>query len=466
MDIKFGTSGWRAIISDEVTFDNVQLVAQAISDYIKSLKGKKNLVLVGYDTRFLSREFAQRACLVLSRNGIKPLLTDRDTPTPVISFHIINRQAAGGINITASHNPPQYNGIKFSPSSGSPAGPEITSYLEKRIAILQKRKWHFRDSNPEASFEKFHPQPQYISHIKKLVDLDLIRKAGFKVGIDFLYGTSRGYLDNILEETGIKVYKIHDCVNPGFGGISPAPAAKQLEELSMLVSSSGLDLGLSTDPDGDRFGIVDKDGSFIHANDIICVILEHLIKTRKKYAFVSRTIATTSMVDRIAAFHGMKTIEKPVGFKYLAEELLKGNCLMAAEESGGISIAGHVPEKDGILACLLALEACAYGRKSIKGILKGITRKYGSLYCQRDDVTVGSRERLIKRLDGLKPHSIAGIKVLRFNHMDGLKFNLADGSSILIRPSGTEPAVRIYAEAVSKNKLKLLLNDAKRLINF
>jgi alpha-D-glucose phosphate-specific phosphoglucomutase len=466
MDIKFGTSGWRAIISDEFTFDNVQLVAQAISDYIKSLKDKKNLVLVGYDTRFLSSEFAQRACLVLSRNGIKPLLTDRDTPTPVISFHIINRKASGGINITASHNPSQYNGIKFSPSSGSPAGPEITSYLEKRIAILQKRNWRFRDNKAKDSFEKFHPQPQYIAHIKRLVDLDLIRKAGFKVGIDFLYGTSRGYLDSILEEIGIKVHKIHDCINPSFGGISPTPAAKQLKELSMLVSSSGLDIGLSTDPDGDRFGIVDKDGSFVQANDIICVILEHLIRTRKKYAAVSRTIATTSMVDKIAGFHGMKTIEKPVGFKYLAEELLKGNCLMGAEESGGISIAGHVPEKDGILACLLVLEACASSRKSIKGMLKDITRKYGSLYCERDDVVVISREKLLKRLDGLRLHSIAGIKVLRFNHMDGLKFYLADGSSLLIRPSGTEPAVRLYAEAVSKNKLKLLLNDAKRLINF
>ncbi|MBM3252971.1 MAG: phosphoglucomutase/phosphomannomutase family protein [Candidatus Omnitrophica bacterium] len=466
MDIKFGTSGWRAVISEEFTFDNVRLVTQAISDYIKNAKDKTNLVIVGYDTRFLSREFAEASYKVLLNNGLKPLLTDRDTSTPVISFHIIDKKASGAINITASHNPSQYNGIKFSSSSGSPAGREITSYLERRIVFLKKRNWHFKDRKPKDSFEKFQPQERYISHVKNLVNLDLIKRANLKIGIDFLYGTSRGYLDRILEEANVRLYKIHDYINPDFGDISPTPAKAQLKELLNLVKAQKLDIGLSTDPDGDRFGVVDRDGSFIQANEIICVILEHLIKTRKRYDTVARTIATTSLVDKIATSNNMEPVETPVGFKYIAEELLKGNCLMGAEESGGLSIAGHIPEKDGILACLLVLETCASNKKSIKEILKGIAKKYGSFYSERNDIRLASRERFFKKLSRFNPSRIAGLRVLKVNRTDGFKFYLVDGSWLLIRPSGTEPIARLYAESNSKATLKLLLDEAKRLINF
>lgn len=464
MDIKFGTSGWRAIISDEFTFANVRLVTQAIADYIYNLKYSNKLFIIGYDTRFLSKEFAQAACRVLLKNGLRPLLTDRDTPTPVISFNVIDKKASGAINITASHNPSNYNGIKFSPSSGGPAGPEITSYLEKRIANLKKRNWRFKDTDTD-SFEEFEPQGKYLLRLKELVDISAIKKANLKVGIDFLYGTSQGYLDRILEELGIKTFKIHNYINPGFGGITPTPAQAQLKELSELVKSENLDIGLSTDPDGDRFGIVDKNGSFINANDIICIILEHLIKTRKRYDTVSRTIATTSMVDAIANSNNMDVVETPVGFKYIAEELLKGNCLMGAEESGGLSIVGHIPEKDGILACLLVLEAYVHNRKSVKEILRNLARKYGSFYSDRNDIKIVSRDRLFKKLDNLGSDKIAGIKVARLNKIDGFKLYLSDRSWLLIRPSGTEPIVRLYAESSSKNKLKRLLKEAKRLIN-
>ncbi|MFH0838843.1 MAG: phosphoglucomutase/phosphomannomutase family protein [Candidatus Omnitrophota bacterium] len=466
MDIKFGTSGWRGIISDDFTFDNVRLVAQAIADYVNALNGRKKEVIVGYDTRFLSKEFARACSSVLLGSGIMPLLTDRDTPTPVISFHILDKKASGAINITASHNPSAYNGIKFSPSSGSPAGKEITSFLEKRIETLRKKKWHFKDEGLKGVYEEFDPQPRYLAHLKKLLNADLIRKSKARVGIDFLYGTSRGYLDVILKSLGVKLCKLHEGINPSFGGIAPTPAGKQLAELSRLVKSEKLDIGLATDPDGDRFGIIDRDGTFITANEVICVVLEYLITTRKKYATVARTLATTSMVDKIATAHNMRTVETPVGFKYIAEELISGDCLMGAEESGGLSIAGHVPEKDGILACLLVLEACLMKKKSVKGILKDITKTYGTIYSDRMDVSVGSREKLLSRLKTFSPTHMAGLKVAGVHTLDGFKFNFTDSSWLLIRPSGTEPMVRLYAESSCKKALTLLLNEAKRVINF
>ncbi len=468
-NIKFGTSGWRAIISDEFTFSNVRLVTQAIANYLKPQSPTK--VVVGYDTRFLSKEFALECAKTLAANGIKVLLSERDVPTPVISYQMLKNKAQGGINFTASHNPPEYNGIKFSPQTAAPAPPEVTKKIEEEIRRLQSAENKVQTAEGEASIKnitRFNPAPAYLSRIKQLVKLDAIKKAKLKIAVDCMYGTARGYLDNTLKSTGCKMKVLHDWLNPCFDGKRPEPARENIEELIALVKKDKLNLGLACDGDADRFGIVDSDGTIITPNQVISLLLYHLFKTRpvRKNPIAARTVATTHMIDAICGKLGIKVYETPVGFKYFADYLKNDNCIIAGEESGGLSIGGHLPEKDGVLACLLMAEMIAINKKPVKKLLGSLYEEFGHFYFERIDLRMQPRQKdeLMDMMINKTPPTFANQQVLSADKRDGCKLLFKDSSWALFRASGTEPIVRCYFEANTTKRLKELIAAAKVLV--
>jgi alpha-D-glucose phosphate-specific phosphoglucomutase len=466
MTIHFGTSGWRAIIADEFTFANVRLVTEAISRYLKKKSPKDQVkVIVGYDTRFLSADFAYQAGRVLANNGINVLLTKRDTPTPVIAYQVIHQKASGAINITASHNPAEYNGIKFSPSHGGPAEPEVTGEIEKNLRWLSKLRPSKECTLSDKLIKTFDPQREYFSQLKRMVDFRLIRRARLSLAVDCLYGTGRGYLDHLLQEAGCRVEVLHNYREVLFAGHHPEPAKENLDELMRLVRKKKLNLGLALDGDADRFGIVDSDGTYFTANEIFALLFEHLWQTRPKKKTVARTTATTHLIDAIAARVGMEVVETPVGFKYIGQEITKGDCLIGGEESGGISITGHVPEKDGVLVCLLVAELVARKKKPLKAILKSIYQRFGQHHFQRVDLRINPekvkpwREKIVTA----GRTAICGLKVERCDSFDGHRFIFQDGSWILFRLSGTEPLLRVYVEADQIAKTAKLIEWAKSI---
>lgn len=466
MSIKFGTSGWRAVMADGFTFSNVRKAAQAIAGYVKAHHPSKKappVVIIGHDTRFNSREFASSAARVLCANGVKVLLTERDTPTPVISFQVVHRKADGAINITASHNPPEYNGLKFSPSHGGPAGPEATKEIEKRAA---KIKGEVKEP-VKCRIEEFDPSREYFARIKELVDLSAIKKARLKVVVDVMHGTGRGYLDRILKENGCNVILLNDNLDPLFGGHPPEPAKDNIGKMLREVKRHKADLGLGLDGDADRFGIVDENGRFYTPDEVISLLFKHLIETRTRLPKVARTHSTTRLIDRIAAKYGIEVVETPIGFKYIGEVLMTGECIIGGEESGGLSIANHVPEKDGILACLLVAEMVAVRGKKLSAILNEIYREFGRSYPGKLNVrlTDDQKARLLHMLKTRPPKEIAGTKVVKLDTMDGYKFTLADSSWVLIRPSGTEPLIRFHFEAMTAAKEKKLIKYCEDLIH-
>ncbi|MFH1093760.1 MAG: phosphoglucomutase/phosphomannomutase family protein [Candidatus Omnitrophota bacterium] len=463
--IRFGTSGWRAIIADKFTFENVRLVSQAIADHLKN-DNHSPKVVIGYDTRFLSGNFAKICAQVLAENKIKVLLSDRDTPTPVIAYHIIAKSLDGGINFTASHNPPEYNGIKFSPSYGGPAPKEVTAAIEQRISFLQKNPDLIKKGTSDKRFiEMLDPSKEYLKRLNKIIDISCIKKAKLKVGIDCMFGTSRKYIDSILKDLckEIKVFK--NYLNPLFGGLPPEPDKPYIQELIKHVKNNKFHLGVSCDGDADRFGIVDKGGVFLTPNEVITLLFYYLLKTRPKAKKVVRTLSTTHMIDAIAKKEGIEVIETPVGFKYIGEAIDKGDCIIGGEESGGLSIQGHVPEKDGILACLLAVEMVARERKSLCAILSSLHKKYGYFVSDRLNLHLNQKQKgiLLKRIENLsKKEKFGNFRIESKNLTDGYKFMLNDNCWVMFRPSGTEPVIRCYFEATSRKNflyLKLLINQ-------
>ena len=469
MSIKFGTSGWRAVIADGFTFSNVRKAAQAIAGYVKAHHSSKKtppLVVIGHDTRFDSREFAASAAKVLSANGVKVLLTERDTPTPVISLQVIHKKADGAINITASHNPPEYNGLKFSPSHGGPAAPEVTKEIEKRAAKIRGEVEEPLSSGLKCRIEQFDPRPAYFARIKDLVNLSAIEKARLKIVVDVMHGTGRGYLDHILRESGSKVILLNDNLDPLFGGHPPEPAKENIKKMLREVKRHKADLGLGLDGDADRFGIVDENGRFYTPDEVISLLFKHLIETRTRLPKVARTHSTTTLIDRIAEKYGIEVVETPIGFKYIGEVLMTGGCIIGGEESGGLSIANHVPEKDGILACLLVAEMVAEKGQKLSRILNDIYREFGRSYPGKLSVklTDEQKARLLNMLKNHPPKEIAGMKVVKLTADDGYKFALADSSWVLIRPSGTEPLIRFHFEAMTASKQKKLIKYCEDLI--
>lgn len=470
--IKFGTSGWRGIIADEFTSANVKLVTQAIVEYIRKEKNDSiPAVVVGYDTRFLSEKFAAEASEVLAGNGIKALLCGRDTPTPVISYEIIRRNLAGGINFTASHNPPQYNGIKFSPAWGGPALPETTKIIEEQCKVLapsQIKSLKLENAKKQGLLEVIDPRKPYFKRIKELIDFKTIKKSNLKVATDVLYGTGKGYLDELLDQAGVRQTVVHDWRDVTFGGRAPEPNSENLESLYGVMKKESCRLGLATDGDADRFGILDSDGSFINPNMTIAVLLYHLIKTRQWKGVVARSVMTTHLIDRIAEKFGIEVKETPVGFKYIGDILVKegDNFIIGGEESGGLTIRNHVPEKDGVLACLLVAEMAAAHKKPIKKILEEITKLVGPVLSDRINfhLTVEEMDDFRNRLKSGIHKEFGGLKIAKTITLDGHKFVLEDGSWLGVRLSGTEPVVRLYLESDSAAKMKKLAAAGKKFI--
>jgi alpha-D-glucose phosphate-specific phosphoglucomutase len=476
MKIKFGTSGWRAIIADEFTYDNVKLVTQAIADYV-NLKQPADVkvreVIVGYDTRFMSEEYAKTASRVLAANGIRALCSKRDVPTPVVAYEIIRRGTAGGMNFTASHNPPEYNGIKFSPDWGGPALPETTTAIEKRCEELMSdrsavKEMSWEDGLKRELIEVIDPRPAYLKRIKELIDVKAIKKAKLKAGVDLLYGTSRGYLDELLDYCGVRQEILHECRDVLFGGHRPEPDEERLAELKKLIKSKRLNIGLSCDGDADRFGIIDSNGAFIAPNQVIALVLYHLAENKKWRGVVARSVMTTHLIDALAAHYGISVSETPVGFKYIGDVMVnnKNTFIVGGEESGGLTIRGHVPEKDGMLACMLMAELMAYEKKTFTGILKKIEKMVGKYITKRVNfsLTPELMSRFREQIKSNPPSEFAGIKVKETVLKDGFKFILEDNSWVGMRLSGTEPVVRLYIEAGSAAKLKALEKASNKII--
>lgn len=466
--IKFGTSGWRGLLAEDFTFGNARLVCQAIADYLQSEGlGARGLV-IGYDTRFLSEAFASAAAEVMAGNGFSSYLTTRDVPTPVVTFAIIKGPHDGGINFTASHNPPPYNGLKFSPAWGGPAPTAVTDAIEAKIQALTPasiKLMPMAAARDRGLVSDFDPRADYFRDLATKVDTTLLKQAGLKVVVDPLYGTGRDYLDRFLKEAGVSVETIHNWRDPYFGGEQPEPSEKMLATLMEQVKATGAHLGLAVDGDADRFGVVDGQGQFHEANEILGLLLDYLIETRGWKDGVARSVATTHLIDRVAAYHGLPVYETKVGFKYLGEYILKNKVVMVGEESEGFSMKGHLPEKDGILAGLLVAEMIARKGKALTQLRDELFARVGPVHTQRINLRLSEevKERLLARLP-TPPARIAGLAVTQHVTLDGHKYILEDGSWLCLRPSGTEPVVRLYLESSSPEGLEKLRHAANALV--
>ena len=461
MSIRFGTSGWRAVIADEFTFENVKRVTEAVCSYLTTDRAVSGQTLIiGCDSRFMGEKFSQVAAEIAVSKGFCVLLCTGQTPTPAISHSIREQQASGGLNFTASHNPPEYQGIKFSTSDGAPALPEVTRQIETAIVSGTSAP-----NQPGGSIEVHDARPGYLNDLKAKINFDAIAKGKGSFGYDALWGTGRGYLDKILRDAGCSVETINDWRDVTFGGRSPEPGEDHVDELRELVKSKCLTLGIATDGDADRFGIIDSDGSFITPNQLIAILTDYLAESRGWTNGVARSVATSHLVDRVAKERSLKLYETPVGFKFIGELINKDEIILGGEESAGLSIRGHYPEKDGILACLLAIEAVTVRHASLSSQLEDLYKKVGKLESGRigvklnDDVSKRLKEKLSQ-----EPTEIAGRKVENINRMDGVKFLFAGDSWMLMRPSGTEPMVRIYAESENKRDLEELLEAGRRYL--
>jgi alpha-D-glucose phosphate-specific phosphoglucomutase len=465
--ITFGTSGWRGVIADDFTFANVAIATQAIANLLKE-QNDKSVVIIGYDTRFMSEDFAKSAAEILAGNAIKVLFCKRDTPTPVIAYNIIWSKLVGGINFTASHNPYKYNGLKYSPNWGGPALPQTTQKIEKYCSLIQPKdikSMPFNEGIKNKLIELHNPKNIYIKKIKELINFKALKKSKIKVAADMLHGTGAGYLDVLLDDAGIGNITINKNRDTMFAGGAPEPNEKNLSGLINLVKKESYKLGFSTDGDADRFGIIDSDGTFITPNQVISVLLYHLNKTRGWTGIAARSVMTTHLIDKLAAKIGIKVEETPVGFKYIGDIMVNNsnNFIIGGEESGGLTIRGHVPEKDGILACLLMAEAVAMSKKSIKEMLKDIKNLTGEVLTSRLNFRL-AQEEMDKFREILKtktPNSIAAMKIQKNVTIDGYKFILDNNNWVGFRLSGTEPVVRVYAESDSQVKLNKLLKAGR-----
>lgn len=461
MAIRFGTSGWRAVIADDFTFENVRLVIEAICGYLKTHETEgSDTLIVGHDSRFMGETFARVAAEIARGKGFTALKCTGPTPTPTISHAIRANKAAGGINFTASHNPPEYQGIKFSTADGAPALPEVTTQIEHRVA--NKMAGH---DSAGGEIKDFDPRPAYLDDLKTKVRFDVIAAARGRYAYDALWGTGRGYLDKVLRESGLEVDTIHDWRDVTFGGRSPEPGEDHLDELRSAVTSNGLTLGLATDGDGDRFGVIDTNGEFITPNELIALLTDYLFESRGWRLGVARSVATSHQVDRVANARGIKLYETPVGFKFIGELINRDEVILGGEESAGLSIRGHYPEKDGIIACLLAIEAVAARGASLTEQLAEIFKRDGKLESGRIGVklTPDVAEKLKEKL-AEEPGEIGGRRIEKIDRTDGVKFLFANNAWMLMRPSGTEPLVRIYAESEDKKDLEELIEQGRKYL--
>ena len=452
--IEFGTSGWRAIVADEFTVANIRLAVAGIAAYVKT-QPEPHRVLVGRDPRFLGERFVAEAARVLAGAGVTPIVIPDAAPTPAISYAVRALKTSGAINFTASHNPPEYNGIKFSTHDGAPALPEVTKQIEADIAKLSD-DFKIPDTSTD-TFDTTDVKPGFLKRLTELVDLKAIAKSGIKVVYDPFWGAGRGYSSDILRDAGVKVETVHDYRDVLFGGHAPEPDDHLLGDCKAKMKEIGADIGIATDGDADRFGIVDADGTFIQPNYIIALLFDYLVETRGWKNGVAKSVATTNLVNALADYHKVKLYETPVGFKYIGELINGDKIAIGGEESAGLTIRGHVPEKDGVIAGLLMAEMVATRGKSLGAMLKEMFAKVGSFYPVRENfrLTPEVKAAFTEKIKA-DPKDLGGRKVTQVVRTDGLKLILDDGSWVCYRLSGTEPVVRAYTEARSEKDMESL----------
>jgi alpha-D-glucose phosphate-specific phosphoglucomutase len=465
MQIKFGTDGWRGLIARDFTFDNVARVLQAFCEIFEGLSVPKH-VYVGYDRRFLSREFAEEAAQVLAANGVEVHLSKQFCPTPCVSWMIKKFEAGAGVVVTASHNPFEWNGIKFKEPGGGAASPEYTAPIEERVQQNLERgqepkKISLKEARAKGLLVDFDPMGPYLDQLCSMVDVEAIRKAGWNIIADPMYGSGTGFLPAILKK-GVK--EIHAECNPSFDHIQPEPIAKNLTELMELVSHKGVDVGLATDGDADRIGAVDEQGRFVDSHHIYALILKHLVESRGMKGDVVKTLSTTEMIDRVGEKYGLKVHNTAIGFKHICSKFDGITPLIGGEESGGIAIVEHIPERDGVLSALMLLEIMTKAKKPLGKIIKEMETEFGSHRFRREDIELDEgRIALIRNsIKDLTCDEIAGTRVKDVIRVDGCRLNLEDGSWILMRPSGTEPLLRLYAEASSNERVDELLTAIRK----
>lgn len=483
--IKFGTSGWRAVMCEEFTFANVRRAVTGIARYVSAQKPAGARLIVGRDPRFLGESFVALAAEILGAHGVTPLVVTDPAPTPAMAYEVRRLKTDGAINFTASHNPPEYSGIKFSTPDGAPALPEVTKKIEAEILAgegasatqpgkesagegaraTQPGKESAAGGGRATQSVEIDVKPAYLARLKEIVDLEAIRKAGLKVACDPMWGAAVGYADTLLREAGVPVAAVHGYRDVLFGGHAPEPDDHLLNDLRQKMKETGAGIGIATDGDADRFGIVDQDGTFLQANYVIALLFDYLVETRGWKNGVAKSVSTTNLINALAKHHGVELYETPVGFKYIGELIQQDKIAIGGEESAGLSIRHHVPEKDGVLAGLLCCEMVARRGTSLGRRLKALFAEVGSFYPMRENfrLTPEVKQTFTSKLTA-EPREFCGRRVSQAVRIDGLKLVLEDGSWVCYRLSGTEPVVRVYSEASSPEELAKLSAAAREWI--
>lgn len=467
--IKFGTDGWRAIIAEDYTFANVRICAQAVADYLKEQGADAAGLVVGYDTRFASERFAAAVAEVVAANGVKVLLAKQAIPTPVTSFAVIHHRAGGGVVITASHNPGLYNGFKYKPDYGGSASPEVVAALEERIEWIYERQAVRRapldDLLREGRVQYIDPSEAYLARINELVDLSAVRNAGLRIVADAMYGAGAGYFARLLGGGTTRVIGIRQERNPAFPGIAPEPITPNLAALFEAVREHQADAGLATDGDADRIGLVDEQANFINQHQVYALLLLYLLEVRGQRGPAVRSITSTVMADKLGQLYNVPVYETAVGFKFIGPKMMETGAIMGGEESGGFGFAGHIPERDAILAGVYLLDLMVRLGRPMSGVIRYLQDKVGTYYYDRVDVHFPSEQRtaIQQRVAASQPAEIDGHRVVEVNTIDGYKFVLDDGSWLLIRFSGTEPLLRIYTETTSPERVARILAAGREL---
>ena len=469
-EIRFGTDGWRAVIADDFTFENVRVVAQATAEYLSRQPLASRAVVVGYDTRFLSAAFACAVAEVLAANEIPVALTSGVVPTPVLSHAVRRRRAAAGVMITASHNPARWNGFKFRLADGAAAPSSVSSELERAIPEIvaggRVRQIPLADAEKSGAVERFDPRSEYLSDIRGFVDMEAIRNAGLNVLVDSMYGAAAGWTADAIGDGATHVRELHGERNPSFPGLrAPEPIASNLGDLLGLLAHDGYNIGLATDGDGDRLGLADEHGVFITQLQTFALLVYYLLEVRGERGPIVRSITTTRMVDRLGERYGCPVHETAVGFKHLAEKMIESDALIAGEESGGYGFRGHIPERDGVLSGLLLLDYVARTKRRPSELLAELYEVVGPHEYDRVDITLrdDERERIMERVAAAAPERIAGLSTESRDKMDGFRFTMEGGWWLLLRFSGTEPLLRIYAEMPSAEQVQQALKAGQEM---
>jgi alpha-D-glucose phosphate-specific phosphoglucomutase len=467
--IKFGTDGWRAVIAEEFTFDNVRICAQGLADYLLERGQAAKGLVIAYDTRFASEDFAAAAAEVAAANGIKVYLCSKAVPTPEASFGVVSRQAAAAVIITASHNPAIYNGFKIKSADGASAPTEMIAAVEKNIQRIFEsgavKRMLIANATKKKLVEQVDFDPPYLEKMAKMVDLERIRRSGFTIAIDTMHGAGIGYFKALLDGGSVKIIEYNNERNPVFPGINPEPIAVNLKKLSAAVKSHRAAVGLATDGDADRIGIIDENGKFVTQLEVYALLALYLLEVRGERGAIVKTVTATSMLYRLGELFDVPVIETPVGFKYVAPVMIEKNALIGGEESGGYGFRGHVPERDATLAGLYFLDFMVSTGKTPAQLLDYLFAKVGPHYYNRHDFHFPEEKRqsIINRMEQNKPSAIYGSKVAKFDTDDGFRYTLQDNSWLLVRFSGTEPLLRIYAEASSPERVERILNFGQGL---